>query len=199
MFTGIVEAIGTVIDVQPNHENMTVTLRHNLNIDNIKIGDSIAVNGVCLTIIAFDHHQLQADVMPETMGCTNLGGLKPGVEVNLEKSLLANSPIGGHFVQGHVDETVAVLAINTDNEIRLRIALPQQYRECIVHKGYVAIDGMSLTVAACTNEYFEIALIPHTLANTIAQHYQPGTLINLEVDILAKYIQNKKSGEFSCV
>jgi riboflavin synthase len=189
MFSGIVEEIGTIkqITVEAVCTRFTVTATQILQ--DIHIGDSIAVNGVCLTVIAFDNTTFDIQAIPETLNVTNLGQLQVGSAVNLERSILPTTRIGGHMVQGHVDAVCQLLALEQGKEGTVaRFSLPEALLPFIVKKGYVALDGMSLTVVSCSQTEFTVAFIPHTVAVTIVQYYQPGQGINLEVDMAGKYI-----------
>jgi riboflavin synthase len=180
MFSGIVEAIGTVATIQHRPGGMTLTIRAPAVLNEARIGDSIALNGVCLTIVRYDAETFDVELAPETVRKTSLGQLQARSEVNLERALAASGRIGGHVVQGHVDAGEGIMAT-----FRAPVALLKY----IVPKGYIAIDGMSLTVVDTGPDWFSISFIPHTRAVTIVRHYAPGFLVNLEVDILGKYVE----------
>ncbi len=190
MFSGIVEETGAIthLDVRPG--GATLTVRAQGVLDDINIGDSIAVNGACLTVVRHDQTTFTVELALETLRKTALGRLQDGEDVNLERSLTANGRIGGHFVQGHVDGTGEIVALQADGEgVLATFRAPETLLPYIVSKGYIAIDGMSLTVVDTGPEWFTIAFVPHTRAVTIVRHYVPGRLVNLEVDVLGKYVE----------
>jgi riboflavin synthase len=185
MFTGIVSAVGTVVLAEPNR----LGIAHAPTTRQLRPGASVAVNGCCLTVVQKSGATFFADVVPETLRRTNLGGLKTGSSVNLELPLGASGRLDGHFVQGHVDARVKVKELT-----RVRLGrevlfdLPSSIRRFVVEKGSIAVDGTSLTVAGVARDGFSVAFIPHTLAATIAGGYTPGSVVNLEADILARYV-----------
>jgi riboflavin synthase len=191
MFGGIVETLGIVssIKISPSHIDISITPQ--LNFTDINIGDSVAVNGVCLTVTAFVNNTFTATLVPETMRLTNLGNLEVGGKVNLERALPANGRLGGHYVQGHIDGCGEILAIEQDGKQALfvKIGIPATLAKYFVNKGYVAIDGMSITIIEATDNWFTVTFIPHTQAVTIVNEYQVGMRVNLEVDILGKYVE----------
>lgn len=190
MFSGIVETIGQVIDVTESDASWTFKIKAPDILDDCKIGDSIAVNGICLTVIDFTQDTFTINAVPETLAKTNLGNLALNSTVNLERSLKYNERIGGHLIQGHVDTTCEFIGFETiNNGIMANFTLPKSYEQYLIDKGYIAIDGMSLTIARLTNSYFSIAFIPHTIDATIVKHYQPKQKINIEVDMVGKYLQ----------
>ena len=182
MFTGLIEEVGRVVEATPTR--MGVETRTVL--EDAKLGDSIAVNGVCLTVAEIDGQVFTADVVAETLRRTNLGSLAPGQPVNLERPLRADGRLGGHIVQGHVDG-VAALAAREDSN--LAFAAPAGLAKYIVRKGSIALNGVSLTVAAVDDSIFTVALIPTTLAGTNLGGLKVGDTVNLEVDIVAKYLE----------
>lgn len=190
MFSGIVEEIGIIERLVERPGGVTLSIRAETVLEGIKIGDSIAINGACLTVVNFDAKCFDVELAPETLRKTSLKALQTNDPVNLERSLAANGRLGGHFVQGHVDNTAEVIALQADGEgVMTTFRAPVQLMKYIVPKGYVAIDGMSLTVVETGTDWFTISFIAHTRAVTITQHYQPGRLVNLEVDILGKYVE----------
>jgi riboflavin synthase len=192
MFTGIVEGTGLVRELRrvPRGARLVVDAAAVLRDGGVRIGDSVAVNGVCLTVAALDGGAFAADLSPETLARTTLSRLAPGAAVNLERPLPAAGRLGGHIVQGHVDGVARVVALRDDGEARrIEIAPPQALRKYIVDKGSVAVDGVSLTVAGTSGPRFGVALIPHTCAATTLGELEPGREVNLEVDILAKYVE----------
>lgn len=187
MFSGIVEELGKVRNIASSSWEINA----NVVLQNTKIGDSISVNGVCLTVTKFDQDNFTVDVTPETIRRSNLGLLQAGSIVNLERSLRVGDRIGGHFVQGHVDTTAKVSTVKKEgNSYLVTFTVDTKLMRYIVEKGYVAIDGMSLTVVTPKQDGFSVAFIPHTFMNTVAKNYSYGRVVNIEVDILAKYIEN---------
>ncbi len=191
MFTGLVEEVGTVRSVTPVGEGARVEIEATTVLGDVEMGASIAVNGCCLTVVEWGDDWWAADAVPETMDRTNLGRLGPGDPVNLERPLAANGRYGGHVVQGHVDGTGEVVSIDEldDGSWRFTFALPPELASYVVEKGSIAIDGISLTVAAVTPTTFSIAIIPHTFAVTAMGRRQVGDTVNLEADVLAKYVE----------
>ena len=189
MFTGIVRERGRVVSAERNGGGVRLRIAARATAD-ARPGDSIAVNGCCLTATAADGETLDFDAVPETIARTTLGGLVEGAEVNLEPALRAGEPLGGHFVQGHVDGRARVTAFEPEGEgARVRLELePGLLRYC-VEKGSIALDGVSLTVAALRDDGIEIALVPFTLEHTTLGALAPGDEVNVEVDLLAKYAE----------
>lgn len=190
MFGGIVEEVGTITALDKRPGGITLTIRAREVLGQTQIGDSIAVNGACLTVVRFDAQTFDVDMAPETLRKTSLHQYGVGDDVNLERSLMANGRVGGHFVQGHVDSTAEVVEMVPDGEGVLAIFRPPaELMRYIVPKGYVAIDGMSLTVVDTGPDWFSISFIPHTREVTVVKDYESGHLVNLEVDILGKYVE----------
>ncbi|HET9730520.1 MAG TPA: riboflavin synthase [Acidimicrobiia bacterium] len=191
MFTGIVEELGTVRAVKPFEGGARLTISARAVLDDAEIGSSIAVNGVCLTVVELGDDGCAADAVIETMARTNLGDLEPGAVVNLERPLRLSDRLGGHLVQGHVDSTGEVTARDAlaDGSTMVRIRVGEDVLPYIVHKGSVAVDGISLTVAARHDDGFSIAVIPHTLEVTTMGTRAVGARVNIEVDMLAKYVE----------
>jgi riboflavin synthase len=190
MFSGIVEETGVVERIIKRPGGTTLTVRANIVLEGVKIGDSIAINGACLTVVHFDAAHFDVELAPETLRRTSLEGLQANDLVNLERSLAANGRLGGHIVQGHIDETAEVIDMQADGEgVMTTFRAPASLMKYIVPKGYIAIDGMSLTVVNTGVDWFTISFIAHTRAVTVAQHYERGCLVNLEVDILGKYVE----------
>jgi riboflavin synthase len=188
MFTGLIEATGTVRARVPVAGGQRLTIETPLAAE-LGLGDSVATSGVCLTVVARDATTWSADVSPETLRVTALGGLAEGDEVNLERPLAIGSRLGGHFVQGHVDGTGRVDAVLPEGEFfRVRISFPPQLAAYFIEKGSVAVDGISLTVAALAASTFDVQIIPHTWTATTLRHAQPGTIVNLECDMVGKYV-----------
>ena len=191
MFTGIVEEIGTVKLLRADK----LIVSANEVLKGTKVGDSIAVNGTCLTVTAISGSTFSVDVMPETLRRTSLGSLRPGDGVNLERALAAGGRIGGHFVQGHVDGTGRVSALVPENEaLLMTVAAASGITNYLVEKGFIAVDGVSLTVIRCNLTSFEVSLVAYTRQSTNLGRRKPGDAVNLEVDIMAKYVQ-KLCGE----
>ena len=191
MFTGIIEALGKIKRMQSAGGDMRLEIdTGRLDMSDVKIGDSIAVNGVCLTAVECRRSSFIADVSNETMAHTSLKSLRTGSEVNLEKALLPTTRLGGHLVSGHVDGLGSVVDIHEDaRSIRLVIEAPQALLKYIAAKGSICVDGTSLTVNTITNNHFELNIVPHTQACTVIKHYQRGTRVNLEVDLIARYLE----------
>ncbi len=190
MFTGIVEEVGTVRHIRMGTASCVLTVGAVKVLTDVHIGDSIAVNGTCLTVCSTDGSSFSADVMPETMRRTNLGKLIPGSKVDLERAMSANGRFGGHIVSGHIDGTGTVKALRReDNAVWVTVAAAPEVLRYIVEKGSVALDGISLTVAAVTGQAFSVSIIPHTAAETILLSRKPGDTVNIECDILAKYVE----------
>jgi riboflavin synthase len=185
VFTGIVEELGTVAAKGPGGLEIGCAVV----LDGTEVGDSISVNGCCLTVTERRPDAFSADVMAETLRRTSLGALEPGSPVNLERALAAGDRFGGHIVQGHVDAAVEVLAVEPDEQwTTLRVALPAEIAAYVAEKGSITLDGVSLTVAGVDDGSFVVALIPHTLDHTTLGQARAGTRLNLEIDVIAKYV-----------
>jgi riboflavin synthase len=191
MFTGIVEEQGRVHSVTPNEGGARLVIDAGTVLDDAVLGASIAVNGCCLTVTTFDAGSFASDAVIETLARTNLGDLAAGDPVNLERPLRLADRLGGHLVQGHVDATGVVRdrAPEPDGSTLVTIEAPDAVLRYVVHKGSITVDGVSLTVARCADEAFAVALIPHTLAVTTLGERRVGTRVNLEVDLVAKYVE----------
>ncbi len=189
MFTGLVEFMGTVLELEEGPRAVRLELDVGALAAEVAVGDSVAVSGCCLTAVAVVGGRLAFDVVPETLGLTTLGERRAGDAVNLELPLEASARLGGHFVQGHVDAVAEVLELATDDGgVTLSVAVPPALQGQIVHKGSIAVDGVSLTVAGVDQGSFQVALVPHTLAVTTLGKLRPGQRVNLEGDVLAKYV-----------
>lgn len=187
MFTGIIEEVGTVAELG----DQRMTVRAAKVLEDQKMGDSIAVNGTCLTVVAHDSSTFSVDLSPETLSRTSLGSLAQGHKVNLERPLAVSDRLGGHIVQGHVDSTGRITSSRTDGNSRiLRVRYPNNLRVYIVEKGFIAVDGISLTVVQKGTSSFTLSVIPYTLENTNLQDKGPGDRVNLEADIVAKYVES---------
>ncbi len=187
MFTGIVEEVGVVAKIS----DIGMTVRATKVTEDLKLGESIAVNGACLTAVSFDRTEFSVDLSPETMRRTSLDQLSVGGPVNLERALLASDRMGGHIMQGHVDGTGRVMSTKRDGDSTVfRIRVPKRLQRYIVEKGFVAVDGISLTVVKRGASSFTLAVIPYTLKNTNLASLSVGDRVNLEADILAKYVES---------
>lgn len=190
VFTGIVEECGTVLDVLKNGVSGSVQIQASTVLEGTKTGDSIAVNGVCLTVTKLTKSSFTADVMAETFRRTNLGNLEKNSRVNLERAMAADGRFGGHIVSGHIDGTGVISRIKEEgNAVWIYISAPQSILNLIVEKGSVAVDGISLTVAAVSDKEFAVSVIPHTRENTALSGKKTGAVVNLENDIIGKYVQ----------
>ena len=191
MFTGIIQAVGEVAAATPLGGDLRLRVdTGTLPLDDVRIGDSMATNGVCLTVAALAGRGFEADVSRETLANTTLGDWRQGTRVNLEKALTLGTPLGGHLVSGHVDGVGEVLERREEaRSVRLHILAPKGLGRYIAQKGSICVDGTSLTVNAVSGEGFSLNIVPHTLAGTGIGDYRPGTRVNLEVDLLARYIE----------
>ncbi len=197
MFTGIIQAVGSIASLEPRNGDMRLHVRTGaLDLSDIFLGDSIATNGVCLTAIELPGDGYVADVSRESLSLTTLGELRPGSRVNLEKALTLSTPLGGHLVSGHVDGVGTVLERSDDaRSVRFRIEAPAALARYIAHKGSICVDGISLTVNAVDGRVFDLNIVPHTLEATTMGDYVPGTRVNLEVDLIARYLERLVLGE----
>ena len=190
MFTGIIEEVGKIKNIQGG-TNYKLTIGASKILEDIHLGDSIAVNGICLTAISWDNGSFTVDVMRETLERTSLHKLRAGSFVNLERALAANGRFGGHIVSGHIDGTGEIINIRRDaNAVWYKIKTSEKIMEFIIEKGSIAIDGISLTVAKVDRSAFYVSVIPHTLENTILLRKKTGDIVNLENDIVGKYIKS---------
>lgn len=197
MFTGIIQSVGLIQRLEPRGGDVRLSIdTGKLPLDGVVLGDSIAVNGVCLTAVALTERGFAADVSRETLTLTTLGALKPGSRVNLEKALTLSTPLGGHLVSGHVDGVGTLLERHEDaRSWRLRIQAPDELARYIAHKGSICVDGASLTVNRVEGAVFELNIVPHTIQETIIGDYRPGSRVNLEVDLIARYLERLLLGE----
>ena len=190
MFTGIVEELGSVIGIEHGEDSAVLHLRGRHVVSDASHGSSIAVNGVCLTVVEHDRETFTVDVMAETLSRSSLGALVPGAPVNLERAMAASSRFGGHIVQGHVDGTATILLREPGDKWEVvTVTLPRNLARYVVEKGSITMDGVSLTVSAVTADTFSVSLIPTTLALTTLGSKAVGDPVNLEVDVLAKYVE----------
>ena len=190
MFTGIVEEIGRIAAVERREGATRLGIECATALDGTRIGDSVAVNGVCLTVVALDEGRFDVEAVPETLRRTNLGALEEGSPVNLERAVGPSRFMGGHYVQGHVDATGEITAIEPDGEAKnYRFRIPLDLARYVVPKGYVCIDGASLTVVDAGDDWLTVTLVPHTQRSVVMGSASPGYVVNLEVDVLAKYVE----------
>jgi riboflavin synthase len=190
VFTGIIEELGVVENLEDQGDAVRLTVRGPHVTVDARLGDSVSVNGCCLTVAQRDGETFTADVMRETLDKTALGALRPGARVNLERAVTATTRLGGHIVQGHVDGTGAVVRREPSEHWELvEVSLPRGLSRYLVDKGSITVDGISLTVVTVAEDSFTVSLIPETLARTTLGHKQPGDPVNLEVDVIAKYVE----------
>lgn len=201
MFTGIVEELGEVSAMARGRDSMVLTIKAKTIMSDLKLGDSVSTNGVCLTVTEKGSDYYKADVMHETMNRSSLGKLKLGSHVNLERAMSAEGRFGGHIVSGHIDGTGSITSIKKDdNAVWYTIAAPENIMRYIIEKGSIAIDGISLTVAKVTDKDFSVSIIPHTIKETTLGEKRVGDIVNLENDLIGKYVEKlitispKKSG-----
>ncbi len=187
MFTGIIEEIGIVKETSRD----SLTFEANKVFEETREGDSVAVNGVCLTVISLENHGFSVNVMPETLRCTNLGNLHYGDLVNMERALVLGGRLGGHLVLGHIDDLGEVIDVTSEETANImRILAPTKLMPYMVNKGFIAVDGVSLTIISLDDSSFAISLVSYTKENTTLGKKRRGDIVNLEVDILAKYVEN---------
>lgn len=197
MFTGIVQALGKLVASENRSGDKRLRIHTGtLDLSDVALGDSIATNGVCLTVVALPGDGFWADVSVETLDYTTLGGLKTGAQVNLEKALRASERLGGHIVSGHVDGVGEIISIHSDaRSIRYRLRAPSDLAKYIAHKGSICVDGVSLTVNRVEGSEFELNIVPHTQLKTLFGEYKTGSRVNLEVDVIARYLERLLLGE----
>jgi len=197
MFTGIIEAVGEITAVQPRNGDLRLRINtHDLDLSDVNLGDSIATNGVCLTVVELPGDGYWADVSVETLDNTTLRQWQVGKAVNLEKALTPTTRLGGHMVSGHVDAIAEVVSRQPDaRSERFRIRAPKALAKYISHKGSITVDGTSLTVNAVDGCEFELNIVPHTIEKTVMGDYQAGTQVNLEVDVIARYLERLLLGD----
>ena len=195
MFTGIIEEIGTIQSVKRSQSSLTLEIAGSVIFDDLKIGDSVAVNGVCLTATTIGSGRFTADVMPESVKMTTLLQVSTGSKVNLERAMAANGRFGGHVVAGHVDGQGTIIGKDhVGNSIVFRITTDSDILHYVIYKGSITVDGASLTVSNVGPSWFEISIIPHTIGNTILQYASIGTTVNLETDIFGRYSEHCRKG-----
>ncbi|MBT2969483.1 MAG: riboflavin synthase [Candidatus Thiodiazotropha sp. (ex Ctena orbiculata)] len=197
MFTGIIQAVGNVAGMESRQGDLRLSIQcGQLDMNDVALGDSIATNGICLTVIDLSGDGFSADVSRETLSITTLEKLHPGSPVNLEKALTLSTPLGGHLVSGHVDGVGRVVERRDDaRSIRFRIEAPAALARYIAHKGSICVDGVSLTVNGVEGARFELNIVPHTLTKTIMENYRVGSEVNLEVDLVARYLERLVLGD----
>jgi len=197
MFTGIIESIGTIAKIEKKSGDAELTFKvGQLGMSDVSLGDSIACNGVCLTAIKLNDYSFVADISNETLRLTTLGSLAAGSKINLEKALTPTTRLGGHLVSGHVDGIGEIMSIKKDSRsVQYKVQAPIELAHYIAKKGSICVDGVSLTVNEITDNIFELNLVPHTLNETTASDYKVGTKINLEVDLLARYLERLLTGQ----
>ncbi len=191
MFSGIVETVGMIEYLELIQGCLKLKIAPHKTFSDLSVGDSVSVNGVCLTVISYNDHTFDVTVVPETLRLTNLNELSLGGSVNLERSLKVGDRISGHYVQGHIDGTGEIIDLREDESEALivKISIPPSLEKYIVKKGYIGLDGMSITVIDVREKWFTITLIPHTQQVSIANQYGMGKKVNIEVDILGKYVE----------
>jgi len=196
MFTGLVEAVGNVVSIENRGGESRMSFASaSLGLSDAQLGDSIAINGVCLTVVSKTDQQFAADVSAETLACTTLGALQPGSRVNLERALLPTTRLGGHMVSGHVDGVAHVAHIKPQGEsIIITFEVPPQLSKYIASKGSICVDGVSLTTNVVSDSGFEVNIIPHTQQQTIIGEYRQGSQVNIEVDVVARYLERLLQG-----
>jgi len=201
MFTGIIESVGKIIAAEKKGGDIRLSISTGkLDMSDVALGDSIAVNGVCLTAVEFDQNSFVADVSNETIEHTATGKLQQGSDVNLEKALTLATRLGGHMVSGHVDGVGEVIDRYDDGRsVRFTIKAPDELAKYIAHKGSITVDGISLTVNKIDGAEFELNIVPHTIQETVMKHYQTGTEVNLEVDLIARYLERLLLGDKAAV
>ena len=195
MFTGIISAVGKIVQLEERQGDKRLNIdTGNLGLDDVRLGDSIACNGVCLTAVEMTEQGFIADVSVETLSLTTVGNWDMGSPINLEKAMQASDRFGGHIVSGHVDGIGEVISSHEDaRSWRFRMRAPAELARYIAHKGSITVDGISLTVNHVDGAEFELNIVPHTMVNTIMGHYQQGTKVNLEVDLIARYLERLSS------
>lgn len=190
MFTGIIEEVGSVASIRKGAHSCVLTVNASKVLEDVHLGDSIATNGVCLTVTSFTSHSFSADVMHETLNRSSLGSLHIGSPVNLERAMLAGGRFGGHIVSGHIDGIGTISSIKEDdNAVWYTVEAPSSILRYIIEKGSITLDGISLTVAKVTNSNFSVSIIPHTRAQTNLASKKVGDVLNLENDLVGKYVE----------
>ncbi len=195
MFTGLIEDLGTLRELQRSSQSVRLTVATGLPMAELVLGESIAVNGICLTVVSFGDGQFCADVSPETLDRSTLGELKPGSRVNLERALRLSDRLGGHLVSGHVDGLATITErVRDANAVRFTFRIPPALSRYLIEKGSIAVEGISLTINQVSAETFGVSIIPHSLAMTTLHHRQPGDRVNIETDLIGKYVERLIKG-----
>ncbi|MFN8059384.1 MAG: riboflavin synthase [Vicinamibacterales bacterium] len=188
MFTGLIERVGAVVSIEATDGGRSLAIDAPFD-DPLTLGESVSVNGVCLTVVTVDRRLCRFDVSPETLAVTSLGAVRAGSPVNLERAVRADTRMGGHFVQGHVDATGAIRGIDQEGEFwRVTVGFPAAFAGLLIPRGAVAVDGISLTVAALHADAFDVQIVPHTWRETNLHARRAGDVVNLEFDMLGKYV-----------
>lgn len=196
MFTGIIEELGVVANLKRSGESFVLTIDAKKILEDVHLGDSISVNGVCLTVTSFSKKQFTVDVMPETVKASSLRTLKSGAKVNLERAMAAGGRFGGHFVSGHIDGTGVIKSKKpVENAVYYEIEASPDILRYVIERGSIAVDGTSLTVFGVTEETFTLSLIPHTLSESLIGFKESGDIVNLECDMIGKYVGNFLTGK----
>lgn len=197
MFTGIIEAVGTVVAIKHHAKDITITVDSGeLDLTDVKLGDSIAHNGVCLTVTKLNDNGFDTDLSNETLQRSGFASIKTGFAINLEKAMLMNSRFGGHIVSGHVDGVGEISSITAlGSAVEYWVKAPEPLAKYIAEKGSITVDGISLTTNQIDGASFKLTIIPHTIAQTTMENYQVGSLVNLEVDVIARYLERLMLGE----
>ncbi|MFN3194927.1 MAG: riboflavin synthase [Chlorobiota bacterium] len=191
MFTGLIEEVGKINSIQKSGDAIKITVNSSEINKDMSVDDSISVNGVCLTVTEFTEDSFAVTAVEETMRKTNLSNLQEGISVNLERAMKADKRFGGHYVQGHVDQTTEIYDINRETENWIfSFKVPDNGRKYIVDRGSITVNGVSLTIASISDSIFNIAIIPHTYENTVFKNFNVGDQVNLEYDIIGKYVEN---------
>jgi riboflavin synthase len=191
MFTGIIEELGTIKSITTSGEGMQLNIMADKLLSDVKLGDSIAVNGACLTVTSFTNNMFSVDVMPETFRATSLSKLQVGSRVNLERALAVGDRMGGHFVTGHVDGVGVITKITLcDNAQNYTIRIDKELLKCCIYKGCITVDGTSLTIFGVNTDSINLAIIPHTVVNSVIGSKKVGDIVNIECDMLGKYVTN---------
>ncbi len=191
MFTGIIEEIGVIDSVQQGHESLILDIRAQKIMSDMHLGDSISIDGVCLTVTSFSNDHFSLDVMPETVRSTTLKLLRKGSKVNLERAMGAGGRFGGHMLSGHVDEVGIIISKKqVDNAIYYEIQVSENARKYMIYKGSISVDGTSLTIFGLTDKSFTVSLIPHTLSESVLGNKRAGDIVNIECDMIGKYVEH---------